>query len=407
MTNDPRLPRALRVCYFGSYARGEFYPRNTVLISALRHAGADVVECHEPLFSSADDKIRMSRSLLTTLRFAVLLLVKYCRLAWKYVRLPACDVVVVGYGGLGDVPLARMLTLFRRRPIVYDALVSYYDTVVCDRQLCRPTSLKARLLWRYDRLMCRLADLVLLDTPAHVQYFSREFGLSPAHCISVAVGCDKERLVEPRASEDTEKSFEVLFWGTFIPLHGLETIVTAAQQLRHHDRIRFTIIGGGQSEQNIRELAAHVPTPHLNFLPMVSSQELMRRVARASLCLGIFGTTEKAQRVIPCKVYDALCAGAPIVTGDTGAIRELLTHGDSAWLVPCGNADALAQAILMLSSDSVLRDRLAAGARNTYETRCNSAALGTEFLAHLQQLTSKAPGSRPLRNSTEPALTIG
>jgi len=61
--------------------------------------------------------------------------------------------------------------------------------------------------------------------------------------------------------------------------------------------------------------------------------------------LGIFGTSAKAGRVIPNKVFQALACGAPVVTADTAAARELLRDGESALLVPPGDPEALAAAI--------------------------------------------------------------
>ena len=75
-----------------------------------------------------------------------------------------------------------------------------------------------------------------------------------------------------------------------------------------------------------------------------SLAELNREIREAHLCLGIFGVTPKALRVIPCKVYDSLAVGRPVVTADTPGARELLEDGRTAVLVPPGDAAALADA---------------------------------------------------------------
>jgi len=64
---------------------------------------------------------------------------------------------------------------------------------------------------------------------------------------------------------------------------------------------------------------------------------------RAGCALGIFGTGAKAARVIPNKVFQALACARPVVTADTPAARELLTHEIDALLVPPGDGSALAE----------------------------------------------------------------
>ena len=65
-----------------------------------------------------------------------------------------------------------------------------------------------------------------------------------------------------------------------------------------------------------------------------------------NLCLGIFGDTGKAARVIPNKVFQILSAGAPLITRDSPAIRELLSPDmPGVYLVPPADPDALLAAV--------------------------------------------------------------
>jgi glycosyltransferase involved in cell wall biosynthesis len=85
-------------------------------------------------------------------------------------------------------------------------------------------------------------------------------------------------------------------------------------------------------------------------------------VAGHDVCLGIFGTGDKARRVVPNKVFQGAAAGCAIVT--SGTAPQLRVLGEAAVLVPPGNADALATALLDLARDRtrVLELRAAAQA---------------------------------------------
>jgi glycosyltransferase involved in cell wall biosynthesis len=62
-------------------------------------------------------------------------------------------------------------------------------------------------------------------------------------------------------------------------------------------------------------------------------------------------------------LLDAMHASLPIVASRVGGIPEIVSHGENGLLVEAGNSAALAAAILQLSEDAGLRQRLATNAR--------------------------------------------
>ena len=118
----------------------------------------------------------------------------------------------------------------------------------------------------------------------------------------------------------------------------------------------------------------------------VDYERLPDELHTAGCALGIFGTTEKAQRVIPNKVFQALACGTPVVTGDTPAARELLVNGESALLVPPGNPGALAAALRRLATEPAIAARIAAGGLETYRAQASEEILGARWRALLESL---------------------
>ncbi|MEO5657177.1 MAG: glycosyltransferase [Nitrospiria bacterium] len=367
---------------------GEGYPVNRVLIEGLRRAGATVWECRVPLWDEAGGEAAKrgaaGRGVFRP-RLALAWAAAWLGLARRWLSGPETDVVIVGYLGHVDVLLARLLT---RRPIVLNALYSLYDTVVNDRRLAPPRSLGARALRLLDRSACRAADLIFLDTEAHIAYFRSEFGLPASRCHRVFVGSDRAKAPSPSA--EAGASCRVLFVGTFIPLHGVPTILGAAQRvLKAAPGVRLRLIGQGQEFSFAAETAAEGRLSNVELVGRwAGREELARETAAADVCLGIFGATAKAGRVIPSKVFDALAAGKPLITADTPAARELLTHGVDAWLCPPADPQALADAILTLARDAGLRRRLADGARRTYELRCSPEAIGKDAVQVLERVVA-------------------
>jgi len=62
-------------------------------------------------------------------------------------------------------------------------------------------------------------------------------------------------------------------------------------------------------------------------------------------------------------LVQAMAAGKAVIVSDSPGISEYVEHGESALVVPCHDAAALAEAIELLLRDHDLRRRLAAGAR--------------------------------------------
>ena len=353
----------MRVLYFGTYERD--YPRNAQVISALRGAGVDVVERHVAVWEGR--RHNWSAGVGAAARLAAA--------EAKLLRRPGgeFDAVLVGYPGHLDLGPARRVA--GGRPVVFNPLLSLYDSFVSDRGRFRRGSLAASTLQAIDRRAFRSADLVVADTDAHADYLAALAGLPRDRFAVCFVGAE-ERLFRPQWAP--AEPFTVLFVGKLIPLHGIETVLAAAEKL---PEIRFKVIGSGQLEGRLGGRSANV-----DWVEWVDYERLPAELARAGCALGIFGSSEKARRVIPNKVFQALACGTPVVTADTAAARELLADGESALLVPSADAHALAGAIRRLATEPELARRIGAGGRRAYEQQASEEVLGRRWRELLEAL---------------------
>jgi len=351
----------LKICYFGTYERA--YPRNAQVISCLRAAGVEVDERHVPVWDDARESWTAGAGR------ALQLLAAEARLLASRPR--EADAFIVGYPGHLDLPAARRAA--RGRPVVFNPLVSLADTLVADRRRFRPGSLPARMLETIDRRAFRSADVVVADTDVHARFFAELAGLGE---VAVCFVGAEERLFQP--SWRQRDRFVALFVGKLIPLQGVDTILAAA---RAAPEIPFRVVGSGQLAPLLRDRPRNV-----EHVPWVEYEELPGEIGSAGCALGIFGTTGKAQRVIPNKAFQALACGAPLVTADTPAARELLIDGESALLVPPGDPTALAATVRRLAADPVLAERIATGGRAAYERDASEAVLGERWRGIIERL---------------------
>lgn len=340
----------MRVCYFGIY--DPEYARNRVLIKGLRQNGVEVILCcdRSPSF------------------------IKYWRLFVRHARLRnRYDVMVVGFPAQAAMPLARLIS---SRPVVMDAFVSLYEMNVGDRAVHSPRSLCAFWYWLLDWFSCRLAHTVLVDTDAHGDYFAATFAVPRRKLRRVLAGAETDNATVSAGSAE-RNGFMVHWHGSHIPLHGIECVLRAAS-LVADDAVRWEIIG-------LKKIPLHAG--RVAFFKHMPFYELMERVKESDLCLGIFGTTAKAGRVIPNKIYECLAKGKPVITADTKAVREVFGD-EELYLIPSANPVLLAFAVARLKRDTGLRTSLAENGRRKFLACATPAILGSELKTILESTLS-------------------
>jgi len=434
----------LKILYFGIYSKGVEYPRNNNLIRALRINGAEVIETHFELAGSFEKRINAAKRPIQAIHFFFGLLSSYIILSWNFIKTPPVDVVIVGHPGYFHVHLARLLCrLFKRKALlVYDVFIPLYEALVEDRRLVKQESILGKLLYRFERSCCRFADLCLIDTETHRQYLIDVYGLPAGRVSRVFVGAtinktagdagckpavkridptpsflrvkpagsfeDKHlqpskesKGVRPWVSGDQQGLstpvinhqgiFNVLFVGTYIPLHGINIILEAAQHLQDDPCIKFTLAGSGQLRQEMENLAHEWGLPNVVFYDWVPTGNLGSFISSFDLALGIFGTTSKAARVIPSKIFDICATGIPFITSDTPAIKEVFSHGKDSYLIPPGDFKALADAIVYLREKSDLRICVAEGARQAGEGVFSLLNIGEDLLGRISDVCKSRP----------------
>jgi glycosyltransferase involved in cell wall biosynthesis len=377
----------MRVCMWGTFDKE--YPRNQIISQGLEVNGVEVILCHEPVWEHTNDKTKGYRGPIGKIRLIMQLIWAYIKLFFRYFLTPKHDLLIVGFPGHFDMPIARVLGLLFRKPVVFDVFISLYDTAVSDRQLIVPDSYMARILKFLDRLSCRLASLVLVDTEQHIDYFCKEIGVKREKMFCLPVGADN-RIYKPQAeSESNTGPLTVLQYCKYAPLHGTNYVLEAARILRDSNPdIRFVLIGEGQVRKEMESLAKEWQLNNVEFLEYMSQEELVGYICRSTICLGIFGATEKAARVVPNKVYQCMAVSKPVITGWSLASGTLLKHGQDVYMCNLADGANLAEAIQTLAGDPDFAQRLAKAGYARYLEHYTPNILGVKLSQRMEALVA-------------------
>lgn len=317
----------MRVCWFGIYDKE--YSRNKILIDGLESNGVTVVECNY-----------QGKGILKYISLFKRLRVLNNEYDYLYCAFPVHVSILIAF-------------FFQKKPIVVDAFFSKYEAVILDRKVYSKYHPKALVFIVLDALMVFLADEIIVDTKEHKKYFSKWRDAKYIHVIPVGVHT-KEFF--PQKNKKQRSDFLVQFHGSYIPLQGIHAIVEAALILNTEKNIQFRFIGNGQEYEKIRKLVSEYNL-NVEFLPWLSIAELNTRLNEADIILGIFGDTEKTNRVVPNKLYQGLAVCKPVITKDTKAVRERFTSNQIFMIE--NSPEKLAESILFLYKNSQFRLDLA------------------------------------------------
>lgn len=236
----------------------------------------------------------------------------------------------------------------KKKLVVVDFFISFYDTLVDDRKKLKENSIVARFVHWVDKYVLKKADLVISDTKAHRDYFIEEFQIDANKFLVWYLEADTEIFFRRKSNRKVANQFEVLYFGSILPVQGVDIILKAAQIIQDDKEIHLTLIGP-VSKEGVEEKKY----PNITFIPWLTQEQLSIEIAHADLCLaGHFnGDVGKADRTIAGKTYIYKAMGKPVVLGDSLANHELFEENKMNYYVKRGDPQALADKIRELKAN--------------------------------------------------------
>ena len=373
----------LKVCYFGTY-RAE-YSRNQIMIQALRSTGVEVLECHERLWHGIDDRVETVRGGWLKPRFWIRVIRSYISLLRKFREIDDYDLLIVGYPGQFDIAIARILCWIHRKPLVWDIFMSIY-LIALERGLDQKNHLIVNLIYLWEKIACQLPDLLIIDTFEYAKWFQEIYGIDRNRFKFIPTGADNLVFKPPLLQKQQSDHFNVVYYGTFIPNHGVGYIMEAAKILNPHNEIHFILIGDGPDRDKAIEYAEKNTLKNTTFIEWLSKESLIDQMASANISIGAFGKTPQSLMTVQNKIYEGLALRLPVITGESPAITQAFTHGENIYLCDRSNPESLAQAILHLYNDPDLRKHIAKNGFAEYQLKYSVQKLGEQYKTHLLTL---------------------
>jgi len=264
-----------------------------------------------------------------------------------------------------DLQLADVLLRLPGRPrVVYEAhameALMYAERARLYGTAEAADPRKRERLRRRERRVWRKAAAVVTTTAGIRDGFAEAYGERPRVRV-VPNGCDppESAFAGLPAGEP-----EVLYAGQLYPWKGVDVLVEAFARV---PRGRLVILGGIEGEADTARVRALVERlglgARVEMRGLVAQARVAEALQRATVVAVPFLRTAMTERhTSPLKAFEAMAAGRAIVASDLPSTREVLRHGQTAWLVTPGDPEVLAAGLRRLLEDRDLATSLARAA---------------------------------------------
>jgi len=147
----------------------------------------------------------------------------------------------------------------------------------------------------------------------------------------------------------------ILYTGSLDALKGLFDLVRAAKYIcRDHQNVKFILAGKGPLEKNLKRLVHSLDLDrNISFVGYINQERLLEYYQEASIFVH-----PSYHEGLPTTILEAVSCGIPVVATAVAGTSEVITDGETGYLVPPKDPDKLATAILSLLNDKELRERM-------------------------------------------------
>ena len=243
------------------------------------------------------------------------------------------------------------------KQIISEFYISKFDTLINDRQRINSTSLKAIVpLWE-DKILARASSVLIFLNKSEANYYLKVIDEQQHLTKSMFIPLTAKK--KPRAQcpylNDQRSIPTLCWWGTYIPLHGLEKIIHAAAHLRERKMpVKMHLFGN--SEERAKPFNDLIKSLKLEDSVIIDNTKHFSDdsltdflIENCDLAFGNFGDSQKAKTVMVNKVVEASSMGLPVVSQKTEALQEYFSSDAIAYCKP--NPDEIADRIIDLLSD--------------------------------------------------------
>jgi glycosyltransferase involved in cell wall biosynthesis len=243
---------------------------------------------------------------------------------------------------------AFVLSRLWRVPFVYQIQDMWPETLSATGMLTNPQVL--RWVGQFARWVYARAKSILVISPGfRCNLLDKGVPASKVHFIPNWVDTETYHPAEPEPELAAELGlagrFNIMFAGNVGEAQGLETVIEAANLLRHLRDIQFVIVGDGIALPGLQQAAQVRNLSNVRFLGRYPDHAMSRLYALADVLLVHLKDDPLFRITIPHKTLAYLATGKPILAAVSGDAADLITNEGAGLACPPSDPVALAETV--------------------------------------------------------------
>jgi len=258
----------------------------------------------------ANDGVRLS--IVRNRQHGVL---RYAEVILKLIRIRLLvnpNIYFLTFRGYEILPFVLLIGIGKK--VIFDEFINLIEWIAYEHKKIQPNSIAGRSLFVSYKFLLRKASKIITDTNSHASYSAELMGLPIEKYEAIPVGADERVFKRLKQARGDSNKFIVLYYGSMLPLHGVEHVIEAAIGIDNQN-IEFLIIGGNDSVGADIETAV-LKGANIKYKKWVPYNDLPRVIASSDVCLGgPFGNTVQSQSVVTGKTIQFLRMGKPVIVG--------------------------------------------------------------------------------------------
>ena len=331
---------------------GDMEPRNyrsQILIKYLQDSGYAVLRL-DP--RAKQSKYKQQMKYLPKIKF--ILANTFC---WIELLIKAATVDIIYMPPLNTffIRSAIRVSTFFNKKLIVEMHTLLYDTHVRDRKKIKDGCREAQQMIEKDILVITKSDYIIYASDRELNYWEKLLNIKvDTQKIFKSPLFNATPLISTRNFMQ-DGGLKICWWGTFIPLHGLDNILAALKILQKRD-LQFTCNLFGIDNDLFAKYSEKIRLERLEAnvflrkdLSFADDSLPNYLVNNCDLALGIFGNTDKAYNAIPNKLIEALSMRIPTLTMNSPALTEFFNPETDLWVCE-PSPEAIAESILEIAN---------------------------------------------------------
>ena len=193
-----------------------------------------------------------------------------------------------------------------------------------------------------------------------------EHGLPAEKILTAPDGADLSMFENPKTKQEArrflgypEEGQYALYVGHLYEDRGIQDILESAKR---YPEIEFVFVGGHPGDvTKWRDRLTASPLKNVQFVGFVQNQSITNYLWMADVLLMPYSRRcPTADWMSPLKMFEYMAAGRPIIASNLEAIKNVLTHGEDAWLVEADDPVSLGDGLGHVLTSQELANQLAA-----------------------------------------------